>query len=56
LLEGTKFTTSISSIEFKPDGSAIIDGSGNIIVGANDNDPEHVITVNTATSKIRVDP
>jgi prepilin-type N-terminal cleavage/methylation domain-containing protein len=54
LPEGTKLTTAVSVVEFKPDGEAQLTGSGDITVAADDNDPDHVIQIITATSRVRV--
>ena len=54
LPEGTKLTTAVSIVEFKPDGEAQLTGSGEITVAADDNDPAHVVQINTATSRVRV--
>ena len=54
LPEGTKFTTTVSAIEFKPNGEAQPTGSGDITVAATDDAPSHAIQINTATSRIQV--
>ncbi len=48
-------------VRFKPNGSAqMVDATNPFIVGSNDGDyasgPEHDIQVNTATSRVRIDP
>ena len=54
LPEGTKFTTAVSAIVFKPNGEAQPTGSGDITVAADDGAPSHAIQVNTAPSRIKV--
>jgi prepilin-type N-terminal cleavage/methylation domain-containing protein len=53
LEEGAKFT-SVTTVEFSPNGGATITGAGNITVAAEDGNPTHVIEINTITSRIKV--
>ena len=52
LEEGTKFS-SVTTVEFAPNGGATITGSG-ITVAADDGAPSHAIQVNPVTSRIKV--
>lgn len=54
LPDGTKLTTGVSAIEFKPDGGAQLTGSGNITVAADDGAPSYVIEINAVTSRIKL--
>ena len=53
LPEGTKLTTSLAAIEFRPDGSSDVGGS--ITIASDDGSPSHLITINSATSRIKID-
>jgi prepilin-type N-terminal cleavage/methylation domain-containing protein len=59
LPDGVKVSTSLSTIEFKPDGSATgPTGAANEIVVSKTSpptNPQHGITINPATSRVKVD-
>ncbi|WP_119067188.1 pilus assembly FimT family protein [Rubrobacter indicoceani] len=55
LPEGTKFISSITAVEFKADGSAVVSGSGDIgVARASRSTPEYRLRLNTQTSRIEV--
>ncbi len=56
LPEGTQLSGGVTAVVFKPSGEAQITGSGDIIVAADDGAPTHAIKINTATSRIKIDP
>jgi Tfp pilus assembly protein FimT len=55
LPEGTELAGGTTLVEFSPDGSAQITGSGNIVVRAEDDLPSNDIAINPVTSRVRVD-
>lgn len=55
LPENTKLATSVSAMEFKPDGAALVTGSGDIVVEAeNGGPPDHTLQLNATTSRVRI--
>lgn len=55
LPEGSKFVTSVTVVEFRPDGTAQITGSGNVGVARQSaSTSEYRIEINTQTSRVKV--